>query len=82
MDDLFDKDVNDELDRKGIGEVALLLGLTSRYAHDGEKFRDTYRLIESKLSTPNGCSPITCFNVSPSTYCITMKCLPADSPTS
>ena len=50
MDDLFDKDVNDELDRKGIGEVALLLGLMSRYAHDGEKFRDTYRLIESKLT--------------------------------
>lgn len=47
--DMFDSDVDDALDRKGIGEVVLLLGLMSRYGHDGEKFRDTYRQIENRL---------------------------------
>ena len=35
--DMFDSDVDDALDRKGIGEVVLLLGLMSRYGDDGEK---------------------------------------------
>ena len=48
--DMSDEQAQNELDRNGIAQVVLLLGLMSRYGHDGEKFRDTYRLIESKLT--------------------------------
>ncbi len=48
--DMFDEQVQNELDRNGIAQVVLLIGLISRYGHDGEKFRDTYQLIESKLT--------------------------------
>lgn len=48
--DLFDEHINPELDKRVIGELDLLLGLMARYASDGEKFKDTYRLIASKLA--------------------------------